>query len=275
MSGQGTLWSIWTESGNALAVLLKNLNTYEHSFLRRCLKICWYSTTLPIWLWMQVQNRVLKFMGFCREEVKKGVSRFSMRVILSLGETKTWETIFNSHCASKLLSIPNVRFTFVYYGEKIIHHVGISFHIQDDALDLESDAGKEPSCWLKSVVVGDNNYIHNDMWHYVFQKRLILDNLPKGIFADYSCMPEYSCIPRAREMKREHPLAQCAMTSSCQLVMGHTNNSNLVIAFQLLLSLSLTPNQAITWDQILCRNTPSRDLSASHRGQRVIKRKLF
>lgn len=92
--------------------------------------------------------------------MKKGVSRFSMPVILPLDETKTWETFFNSPCASKLLSIPNVRFTFVYYGEKIIHYVGIPFHIQDDAsLDLISDAGKESSCWLKSVVVEDNNSI--------------------------------------------------------------------------------------------------------------------
>lgn len=61
-----------------------------------------------------------------------------MPVILPLDKTKTLETCFNSHCTSNFLSISNVRFAFA-------------------SLDLKGDAGKEPSCWLESVVVGDNN----------------------------------------------------------------------------------------------------------------------
>lgn len=123
-----------------------------------------------------------------------------------------------------------------------------------------------------------------------YLKQLILDVLSKRIFTGSSYMPEYQsetsadrslCAPahpmgtKAREMKKQHPLALCAMTSSWQCVMGCTHDSNLVIAFQLLSSLSLTWNQAMIWDQVLYRSTPSRELSASHPVKRVIKGKLL
>lgn len=65
------------------------------------------------------------------------------------------------------------------------------------------------------------------------------------------------------------------MTSSWQCFMGQTHDSNLVIAFQLLLSSSLTWNQAMIWDQVLYRSTRSHELSASQPAKRVIKTKLF
>lgn len=125
------------------------------------------------------------------------------------------------------------------------------------------------------------------VWYYVFQKQLILDNLSKGSFTGSSHMPEYKsetsadrslCAPaspmgrKVRETKREHPLAQCAMTSSWHFVMGHTHDNNLVVAF--CWSLSLTWNKATIWDQVLYRNTPSCKLSTSHPGKTVIKGKL-
>lgn len=59
--------------------------------------------------------------------MEEGGSKFSMPIILSLDETKIWETCFYSHCPSKLFSIPDVRFTFVHYGEKVLCHVDTLF----------------------------------------------------------------------------------------------------------------------------------------------------
>lgn len=158
ISGEGTLWSIWTESGNALVVVLKNMNTSEHSLLRRFFKICRYSAALPVWFWTLAPSRVLNLFFFPGGEVEEGESKFSTPITLPLDETKTWETCFYSHCTSELRSIPDVRFIFVCYEEKDIPQVDILFSYSSWwCFRFEKWGSKEPSCWLKFVVVGDEH----------------------------------------------------------------------------------------------------------------------